>query len=104
MSGLAESLGIVDDQLTNAAMQLARADSELQILLRAVRESSGLSQADVAERMGVAVDMVQELESYWADPPLSVWRRYALAIGAVYTHSVSVYKTNPDDQIGANVD
>ncbi len=48
----------------------------------ALRKKHHLTQADVAERMGVSQPTVAEFERYDANPTLSAIRRYALAVGA----------------------
>ena len=45
------------------------------------RRASGLSQAQVAECMGVEPPVVYEIEQYDSDPPLSMLQRYATAVG-----------------------
>ncbi|WP_246955827.1 helix-turn-helix transcriptional regulator, partial [Brachybacterium sp. Marseille-Q7125] len=47
-----------------------------------LREQQGLSQRDVAERMGVTQSAVSQFERYDANPTLASVRRYALAVGA----------------------
>lgn len=59
-----------------------------------IRKSAGISQEEVAERMGVSHSVVSQFEHYDADPTLSVLRRYALAVGA----SIS-YKAVPSGNI-----
>lgn len=53
-----------------------------------VRENRGLSQADVAERMGISQSAVSQFERYDSNPKLSTIRRYAHAVGARIKHSV----------------
>lgn len=50
--------------------------------LVALRKKHRLSQAVVAERMGVSQPTVAGFERYDANPTLSTIRRYALAVGA----------------------
>ena len=45
------------------------------------RKKHNLTQATVAERMGVSQPTVSEFERYDANPTLSTIRRYALAVG-----------------------
>lgn len=52
-----------------------------------LREHHGLSQAEVASRMGVTQPTVSAFERYDANPTLSTLRRYALAVGARLTGS-----------------
>ena len=49
---------------------------------------AGLSQGEVAERMGVSQQAVSKFEAYDADPKLSTLRRYANAVGALLGHRV----------------
>lgn len=58
--------------------------SELVLL----RREAGLSQGDVAERMGISQQAVSKFERYDSDPKLSTVRRYANAVGALITHRV----------------
>lgn len=73
----------------------ARADSLAETManlkgdLVVIREDSGLTMEDVAERMGYTVEAIEEFERYDADPTLSTIRRYALAVGATITIEVS---------------
>lgn len=71
--------------------------------LIALRKEHGLSQAEVARRMGVSQPTVAGFERYDANPTLSTLRRYALAVGArLETHVVddSVVR---DREYGASV-
>jgi transcriptional regulator with XRE-family HTH domain len=67
---------------------LAKNDFQLLADLVQVRISSGLTQADVAERLGISQQAVSKLESYDSDPKLSTIRRYAHAVGALVAHVV----------------
>jgi DNA-binding XRE family transcriptional regulator len=49
--------------------------------LISARAKAGLSQADVAERMGVSESAVAKLEAGKPDPSLKMLRRYAHAVG-----------------------
>jgi transcriptional regulator with XRE-family HTH domain len=71
-----------------------RADSLLEsheVLLRdlvKLRKKHRLTQAEVAERMGVSQPTVAGFERYDANPTLSTVRRYALAVGATLDERV----------------
>lgn len=56
--------------------------------LVALRREAGLTQGDVAERMGVSQQAVSKFERYDSDPKLSTVRRYANAVGALVEHRV----------------
>lgn len=56
--------------------------TELLIRLRKARLQKGLSQADVAARIGTTQSAIARLESGAADPRLSTLQRYAEAVGA----------------------
>ena len=56
--------------------------TELLIRLRKARLQKGLSQADVAARIGTTQSAIARLESGAADPRLSTVQRYAEAVGA----------------------
>lgn len=71
------------------ARRLARADRQLKERLIDIRREAGLSQQDVADRLGISQQAVQKLERYDSDPQLSTLRRYANAIGALVTHTVT---------------
>lgn len=53
-----------------------------------LRRKHRLTQAEVAERMGVSQPTVAGFERYDANPTLSTIRRYALAVGARINESV----------------
>lgn len=57
--------------------------------LRWIREKNGLSQREVAKRMGSAASVVCYIENGKIDPRMSTLRRYALACGAEVSFSVS---------------
>lgn len=50
--------------------------------LVAARRRAGLTQAEVADRMGVTQSTVSGFETEGADPRLSTLQRYARAVGA----------------------
>lgn len=66
---------------------LSNDDHLLEELVRA-RNASGRSLEEVALEIGVEPETLEEFESYVADPPLSVIRRYALAVDALVSHNV----------------
>lgn len=76
------------DELDRRADHLVKTDDELLLALKASRLRSGLSIATVAERMSVSPETVEEFEKYYANPPMSVIRRYAMAVNLQITHSV----------------
>ncbi|NUW33520.1 helix-turn-helix transcriptional regulator [Nonomuraea sp. SMC257] len=88
---IAELLGIdLDDpqvQRENAAIDR---DMRLIETLVGIRRQRGMTQADVAERMGRSQPAVSDFERLGGDPHLSTIRRYALAIGVDVFHAVSV--------------
>ncbi|MCK2218123.1 helix-turn-helix domain-containing protein [Actinomadura sp. ATCC 31491] len=88
---VAALLGIdLDDpevQRENAAIDR---DMRLIETLVRIRKERGLTQADVAERMGRSQPAVSDFERLGGDPHLSTIRRYALAIGVEVVHAVSV--------------
>jgi DNA-binding XRE family transcriptional regulator len=51
-------------------------------LLRAAREDAGLSQADLAERLGCSQQAVAQAERWESNPTVSFLRRWADAVGA----------------------
>lgn len=70
------------------AKVLAREDRELKAALIRVRRVMGLSQKDVADRLGVTQQSIHKLERYDSDPKASTLRRYANAVGALVEHRV----------------
>lgn len=81
-------------QVRERAQALAAADRHLKSQLIRAREQRGLSQRQVAERMGVTQQAVNKFERYDSDPKLSTLRRYANAVGAVVTHDVTLDSAN----------
>lgn len=70
------------------ALALARADEELHATLLRARAQQGLTQAELAELMGVSQPTVASFERYDNDPRLSTIRRYAHAVGVTISHKV----------------
>ncbi len=70
------------------AKVLAREDYAMRSDLVALRRQAGLTQKQVAERMGITQQAVHKLERYDSDPKLSTVRRYANAVGALIEHRV----------------
>ncbi len=62
--------------------QPKRRDAGLGTWLRKLRTEAGLSQVEVARRMGCAPSWISHLESGHHDPKLSTILRYGDAIGA----------------------
>lgn len=89
---LDELLGI---DLNNPRQRLARIlvdeDARLLDALVEIRKSSGRSQSEVAQLMGVTQSAVARIESGERDPHLSTLRRYAHAVGAEVTHRTVPY-------------
>jgi len=75
--------------LERLADDLIDGHADLLTNLVALRKKHGLTQAEVAERMGVSQPTVAAFERYDANPKLSTIRRYALAVGAGITHDVA---------------
>jgi transcriptional regulator with XRE-family HTH domain len=72
------------------AKELAKNDYLLMSALVTIRKESGLSQAEVADRLGITQQAVSKIESYDADPRLSTVRRYAHAVEALVVHLVDL--------------
>lgn len=53
-----------------------------------LRRNAGLTQGDLAERMGVSQQAISKFERYDSDPKLSTVRTYANAVGALIEHRV----------------
>lgn len=68
---------------------LARADRDMKDALIGARRERGLTQADIAELLGVSPQAIQKFERYDNDPKLSTLRRYANAVGVIVEHRVT---------------
>lgn len=77
------------EALLAAAEKLAREDREMRFALVEARRSAGMTQADVAEALGVKQSTIAAFERYDNDPRLSTIRRYALAVGVSISHTVT---------------
>lgn len=89
MAGLEELLSRARNTRSHArAKMLAKNDYKLLAELVQIRVDRGLTQADVAERLGISQQAVSKLESYDSDPRLSTIRRYAGSIEALVSHLV----------------
>lgn len=79
---------VTPDVVRARAKVLAREDRTMRSQLVILRREAGLSQGEVAERMGVTQQAVSKFERYDTDPKLSTVRRYANAVGALIEHRV----------------
>jgi len=75
--------------MVQRAKVLADNDASLIRSLIQVRKDKGLSQSDIADRMGITQPAIAAFERYDNDPKLSTVRRYAHAVGALITHTVA---------------
>jgi DNA-binding XRE family transcriptional regulator len=90
---LAELLGIdYSDPIQRLARDLTENDFGLIDQLVHIRKDKGLTQAEVAERMGTTPRKVAALEAVDSDPRLSTLRRYALAVGAVVQSTATLQR------------
>lgn len=87
---LASLLGGRPTSAQRRASELAKADYRLLLGLIRARREQGLTQQDVADRIGVSQPTIAAFEHQDADPKLSTIRRYANAVGAIVTHSVEI--------------
>lgn len=86
---LANLLGIdMSDPVQALACHLVEGDTQYRRALVAMRKAKGITQTQVAERMGIKQPAVHQLERDDADPKMSTLRRYALAVGAQVHHYV----------------
>lgn len=89
LDDLEAALGI---DMTNPVEQLAahlvEQDDNLIEALVGIRIGKGISREQVADKIGCPVDDIAVFETIGTDIPLSVIRRYALAVGARITHAV----------------
>jgi transcriptional regulator with XRE-family HTH domain len=89
MSTLADKLGIdLSSPTQRRAITLEENDARFIQELIALRRRLGLTQQDVADRLGVAQSTIAAFERYDNDPKLSTVRRYAHAVGALVHHAV----------------
>lgn len=70
------------------AKVLAREGRTMRSELVSIRRARGLSQQDVADRMGISQQAVHKLERYDADPRMSTIERYSNAVEALIFHRV----------------
>lgn len=70
------------------AKELAKNDYLLLRDLVQLRIDSGLSQKDIAQKLGISQQAISKFEKLDADPRLSTIRLYAHAIGALVAHVV----------------
>lgn len=88
---IADLLGIdLDDQETRRSAAAVERDMRLIESLIKVRLEKGLTQKQVAARMGRSQSVVSDFERVGGDPHLSTIRRYALALGVEVRHGVQV--------------
>lgn len=87
-----------DEKLVAKARVLLDSERHLMESLKAIRKKRGITQTEVARRMGVTQPAVAAFEHYDANPRMASIRRYALAIGAEFT--VDVKETDVDLEHG----
>ncbi|MFD5245035.1 helix-turn-helix domain-containing protein [Amycolatopsis sp. NPDC058340] len=76
-----------------------RKDSGVGAWLAELRTQAGLSQAEVARRMGIDASAVWQLEAGWNDFRMSTLDRYTTAIGArVHIGLVDQAHTGPQEK------
>lgn len=95
MDTLASLLGI-DPEDSHSQLAGALSEEHLKLMDELVnqRVEAGLSQDDVASRMGVTQPTVSSIEKLGSDLKLSTVRRYALAVGAMISHKVEPAKSS----------
>lgn len=87
MTNVGQLLGLDRNDPDQArASHLVRADREFLRRLVKIREDSGLTQKDVADRLGIQQPSVAAFERYDNDPKMSTVRKYAHAIEALVAH------------------
>lgn len=82
------------ERLHRARKQI-RLDGQLVEQLKAIREQQGVTQEELAFRMGITQPAVSSIESGNTDPKLGTLRRYANALGCVITHHVETDDGRP---------
>ncbi len=89
MNTLEELLGLdARSPSMQRATQLVENDGAFLRRLVEIRKEQGLTQQDVADRMGVSQPTVAKFESYDSNPTLATIRRYAHAVEALVKHEV----------------
>lgn len=80
------------------------AKSELWLQLVEARQAAGLTQAELAERLGVSQAQVSRIEKRGYDAyTLNTLRRYVQALGDGFTLNVTVERQERDQQVPAAV-
>ena len=98
MTDLAELLGIdMTDPVHQRAGRLAEMHHQLILDLVSVRKRKGISRREVAERCGWKRSRVADFERLGGDPYLSSISRYALAVGADITVTVTDFAPEASD-------
>lgn len=82
------------ERLRRARKQI-RLDGQLVEQLKAIREQQGVTQEELAFRMGITQPAVSSIESGNTDPKLGTLRRYANALGCVISHHVETDDGRP---------
>lgn len=82
------------ERLHRARKQI-RLDGQLVERLKEIREKQGMTQEDLAFRMGISQPAVSSIESGNTDPKLGTLRRYANALGCVISHHVETDDGRP---------
>lgn len=72
----------MSETVREMSQRLARQDRDYMTALIAKRRLNGLTQGDIALRMGVSIQWVYEFEKYDHDPRVSELRRYETAVTA----------------------
>lgn len=78
----------ISDPVQRLAIAQVESDSDLLDSLVRERIRQGLTQADLAARMGVSQSAVARIESGDRDPRLATLGRYAHALGVLVRHEV----------------
>lgn len=75
------------------AYELALADTNLIRNLKGARIQQGISEEELAQRLGISVDLVRTFESnQQRGIELATVRRYAHALGVRVTHTVELFE------------
>jgi len=75
------------------AYELALADTDLIRSLKGARIQQGITEEELAQRLGISVDFVRAFEgNQQRGVTLATVRRYAHALGVRVTHSVEIFE------------
>jgi len=83
-----------------AVYEAEAAKKELWLQLVEARQAAGLTQAELAERLGVSQAQVARIEKRGYDAyTLTTLRRYVASLGEGFTLSVEIHRARPNEAV-----